>query len=69
MHADRKTLLQAKEKTSTQESLPLLVTFNKILPSKNVIDKHWHIFSIREKLKKAFDKKPFIAHRRNKNLH
>ena len=33
------------------------------------MDKHWHILSINENLRKVFDKKPLISHRRNTNLH
>ena len=60
----RRALLQTKEKPATQKHLLLVVTFNKNLSNiKNVIDKHWHILSIN---KKFFDKKPFVAYRRNK---
>ena len=70
MRADLKALLQTKEKPVTHEILPIVVTFNKTLPNiKNVIDKHGYILFINEKLKKAFDKKLFIASRINKNLH
>ena len=52
MNVDRKLLLENKEKPSTQENLPLVLTFNKTLPNiKNVIDKHWHILSIDENLR------------------
>ena len=69
MRVNRKAFLQTKGKLATQKNLPLVVTFNKTLSNiKNFIDKHWHIFSINEKLK-AFEKKPFIVYRRNKNLH
>ena len=45
--ADRKILLENKEKSSTQGNVPLLLTFNKTLPNiKNVVNKHWHILSI-----------------------
>ena len=33
MSVDRKTLLESKEKPSTQGSLPLVLTFNKIFPT------------------------------------
>ena len=70
MSVDRKILLENKEKPSTQGNLPLGLTFNKILPNiKNIIDKHWKVPSINENLQKAFDKRPFIAYRRNTNLH
>ena len=63
----RRALLQTKEKPATQKHLLLVVTFNKNLSNiKNVIDKHWHILSINENFKKKFDKKPFVAYRRNK---
>ena len=35
-----------------------MVTFDKMLPNiKNVLDKHFHILSINEQLKKVFDEK------------
>ena len=49
MTVDRKILLEIKEKPSTHENLPLVLTFNKPLPNiKNVIDEHWHILYIKE---------------------
>ena len=70
MTIDRKLLLENKEKPSTQGNLPLVPTFNKILPNiKNVVDIHWHILYINEDLRKVFDKRPIIAHRRNTNLY
>ena len=55
-----------QRKASYPGKLPLVVTFNQMLPNnKNVFDKPWHILSIHEKLKNAFDKKLFIAYRRN----
>ena len=70
MIVDRKILSENKEKPSTQGNLPLAITFNKILPDvKNIIDKHWHVLSINDNLWKAFDKSPFVAYRRNTNLH
>ena len=63
---DRKILLENKEKPYTQENLPLVLTFNKTLPDiKIVVDKHWHILSINENLRKVFDKRSFIAYRKN----
>ena len=51
MSVDQKILLENKEKPSTHGKLALVHTFNKTLPNiKNVIDKHWHILSINEKL-------------------
>ena len=35
---------------------------------KKVIDRHWHILSINENLREDFDKRPFIAYRKNTNL-
>ena len=70
MNVDRKILLENKEKPSTQGNLPLALIFNKILPNiKNVVDKYWHILSINENLRNVFDKRPFIAYRRNTNLY
>ena len=52
MRVDPKTLLQTTKHPGTLENLTLVVAFNKTLPNiKNVIDKHWHIISIDEKLK------------------
>ena len=70
MSVDRKKLLENKEKPSTQENLSIVLTFNKTLHNiKNVKDKHWHILFINENLGNVFDKIPFIAYRRNTNLH
>ena len=70
MSIDRKILLENKEKPSTQGNLLLVLIFNKTLPNiKNVIDRHWHILSINVNLRKVFDKRPFIAYRRNTNLY
>ena len=63
MSADRKMLLENKEKPSTQRKLPLALTFNKTLPNiKNVIDQHWHILFINENLRKVFSRIPFTAY-------
>ena len=70
IRVDRKTLLQTYEKPATPKKLLLVVTLTKKLPIiKNIIDKNCHIPSIHGKFKKAFDKNPFTAYRRNKNLH
>ena len=70
MNVDKKILLESKEKPSTQENLLLVLTYSKSLPIiKNVINKLWHILSINENLRQAFDKRPFIAHRRNTDLY
>ena len=70
MSIDRKILLENKEKPSTQGNLLLVLIFNKTIPNiKNVIDQHWHILFINENLWKVFDKRPFIAYRRNTNLY
>ena len=62
----RKSKRKTKEKLATQAKLVLVMAFHKSLTgTKNVIDKYWHIVSIRHIL----DKKPFIPYRRNKNLH
>ena len=70
MSVDWKIMLENKEKPSAQWNLPLVLTFNKTLPNiKNVIDQHWHILSINENLRKVFDKRTFIAYRKNTNLY
>ena len=70
IRVDQKTLLQTYEKPATPKKLLLVVTLTKKLPIiKNIIDKNCHIPSIHGKFKKAFDKNPFTAYRRNKNLH
>ena len=70
MTVDRKILLEIKEKPSTHENLPLVLTFNKpLLNIKNVIDEHWHILYIKENWRKVFDKRPVITYRRNTNLY
>ena len=61
MNVDRKILLENKKKPSTQGNLPLVLTYNKTLSNiKTVIDKHWHILSIKKNLRKVFDKRAFI---------
>ena len=70
MSVDRKILLENKEKPSTQGNLPLILTFYKTLPNtKNIVDQHWHILSVNENLRKAFDKRLFIVYRKNTNLY
>ena len=67
---DRNIMLEDKEKPSTQRNLQLALTFNKTLPKiKNVKNKHWHILSINENLRKGFDERPFILYIRNTNFH
>ena len=69
MNVDQKIQLENNEKPSTQGHLPLVLTYNETFPNiKNVIDKRCHILSINENLRNIFDKKPFIADRRNTNL-
>ena len=69
MSVDQKILLDNKKKPFTQGNLLLVLTFNKTLPNiKSVIDKPCHILSINKNLQKLFAK-PFIAYRRNANLH
>ena len=69
MNVDQKILLENNEKPSPQRHLHLVLTYNETFPNiKNVIDKHCHILSINENLRNIFDKKPFIAYRRNTNL-
>ena len=69
MNVDRKILLENKEKPSAQGNLPLVLTYNKTLPNiQNVRDKDWYILSINENLPEVFDRRPFIAYRRNTNL-
>ena len=63
-------MLENKDKPSTQTNLQLALTFNKALPKiKNVKDKHWHILSINENLRKGFDERPFIPYIRTTNFH
>ena len=70
MNVDRKILLENKKTPYTQDNLPLVLTFNITLTNlKTVIDKHSHILSINEKLQNVFDKRPFIAYRRNTILY
>ena len=48
----------------------LLENKDKILSNiKNVIYDYWHIVSINENLRNVFDKRSFIAYRRNTNFH
>ena len=66
----RKILLENKEKPSTQGNVLLVLTFNKLLTNIKIArDKHSHILPFKENLRKVFNKRPSIAHRKNANLH
>ena len=55
---------------STKGNLPLALPFTKaLLNIKTVIDKNWHILSFNKNLRNVFDETPFVAYRRNINLH
>ena len=59
-----------KEKIRERDSrLPLIVTYNRILPNiKEITKKHWPILKIDRTLQDVSDTPPLIAYRRNKNL-
>ena len=62
-------LLTPKSKEKDQKIIPFITTYNKTLSNvKQIINKHWHLLQINSNLRTAFEQKPFIAYRRNKNL-
>ena len=65
----REALLTSKQKIANKPRIPLVLKFNRTLPNiKKVIDEHWHLLQINPKLKNAFQGKPIIAYKRNRNL-
>ena len=55
---------------STKGNVPLALPFTKaLLNIKTVTDKNWHILSFNKNLRNVFDETPFVAYRRNINLH
>ncbi len=67
---DRNDLLKTKDKTKSKKDdrVPLIITHNPANPNmRAIIDKHWHLLQLCSK-KEAFQEKPLISFRRNKNL-
>ena len=65
----REELLIEKEKSATNPKLPFVTTFNKNLPNiREKIDSNWNTLKINPKIGKAFQEKPLVAFRRNRNL-
>ena len=63
-----KQLFSANKRT-IQNRIPVSMTYNRFLPNTlNIITKNWSILQISSTLQKAFDKKPLITCKRNKNL-
>ena len=65
----RKALLNSKQKLANKPRISLVLKFNRTLPNiKKIIDENWHLLQINPKLKNAFQGKPIIAYKRNRNL-
>ena len=65
----REELLREKEKNVSNPKLPFITTFNKTLPNiREKIDSNWNTLKINQKISKAFQEKPLVAFRRNRNL-
>ena len=64
----REALLHSKQKIANKPRIPLVLKFKRTLNIKKVIDEHWHLLQINPKLKNAFQEKPIIAYKRNRNL-
>ena len=64
----RKQLLLINKKT-TQNRIPLSITYNRYLPNiSKVIKNNCKILQASPTLQKVFDKKPMITYKRNKNV-
>ena len=65
---DRKQLLSYKEK-EVNSNLKFITKYNRNLPNiRSIIENNWSILSTNEKLTKAFEDKPILTFKRNKNL-
>ena len=65
----REELLREKEQDVSNPKLPFITTFNKTLPNiREKIDSNWKTLNINQKISKAFQGKPLVAFRRNRNL-
>ena len=64
----RKQLLSTNKRTE-QNSIPLLITYNRYLGNISIIiTKNWNILQISPTLHKVFGKKTLITYKRNRNL-
>ena len=67
---DRKDLLQPKIKVNNKIPLTLVTTYNKSLPNlKKIIEANWNMLKVNRNISNKFKEKPFIAYKRNPNLH
>ena len=65
----REALLTSEQKIANKPGIPLILKLNRTLPNiKKIIDEHWHLLQINPQLKNAFQGKPIIAYKRNRNL-
>ena len=61
-------MLRKKEK-SNNDIIPCVITDNRNLPMmRKVINKYWSVLQINPELREKFQKNPFVAFKRNKNL-
>ena len=57
------------EKIGNKPRIPLVMKFNRVLPNiREIIDKHWDLLHINPKLKNAFQERPKIAYKKNRNF-
>ena len=61
----KKFLLTSKQKITNKPIIPLVLKFNKTLPNIKIIDEE-HCYLLQPK--GAFQERPIIAHKRNRNL-
>ena len=65
---ERKVLLQNNEKGNSKKNIPLVLTYNRMIPNiSEVVRKNWHILQINTEFRNMFVNKPTIAFKRNKN--
>ena len=65
---DRKQLLTYNEKKGT-DKIKFITKYNRSLPNiRTVMESNWHLLQTNEELAKAFEDKPILAFRRNRNL-
>ena len=63
-----RTLLLSKTPEEVKQSIPISITYNRTLPTKSIVYKHWHVLQVNPELKERFQSSPIIAFRKNKNL-
>lgn len=65
----REATLTYKQKSTTDQPIPFITTYNKTLPNiKEILEKNWNILQTNADLSSTFEKQPRVVYRRNKNL-